>query len=362
MKKQFLKVAGGILLISALVSCREKVPDPEMYELGVIVRNAGNYLDNNGSISFFRREQSTAENDLFFTQNGRSLTGSVQGYTEAGSSSLILVDNSTAGQDKVEIVSRGNFQSLATIGTPDIENPRFALEVSATKAYVSCWGATGDFSNFFKNPGYVAVVDLKTNKVTKKIEVPKGAERMIRIGNEIYVGAIGGTENLTIIDGATDAVKRSVKVGISPDPIAIDANGKLWLQSDKSMVRFNTQSGTVEATLLVGTHPVKTPSKFAISPDGRSFYYVYSFYDSDDGFKQKGETYRFSIDDTSIKADKPVINRLFSGLGVDPLQGLIYGGVTPTFKQSGYVVRYRPDGSVVDSIRVDISPSEFMFK
>jgi hypothetical protein len=53
---------------------------------------------------------------------------------------------------------------------------------------------------------------------------------------------------------------------------------------------------------------------------------------------------------------------LFSGLGVDPLQGLIYGGVTPTFKQSGYVVRYRPDGSVVDSIRVDISPSEFMFK
>lgn len=362
MKKQFCKVAGGILLISALVSCREKVPDPEMYELGVIVRNAGNYLDNNGSISFFRREQSTAENDLFFAQNGRSLTGSVQGYAEVGGSSLILVDNSTAGQDKVEIVSRGNFKSVATLTAPDIENPRFALEVTPTKAYVSCWGATGDFSNFFPNPGYVAVIDLRTKTITKKIEVPRGAERMIRVGNDIYVGAIGGTENITIIDGATDAIKRSVRIGPAPDPLAIDANGKLWLQSDKSVARFNVQSGAVETTIRVGSHPVKTPSRFAISPDGRSFYFVYSFYDPADGFKQKGETYRFSIDDTSIRTDTPVINRLFSGLGVDPLQGLIYAGVTPTFKQQGYVVRYRPDGSVVDSIRVDISPSEFLFK
>ncbi len=57
----------------------------------------------------------TAENDLFMKENGRSLTGAVQGYAEVGGHSMILVDNSTAGQDKVEIVNFGNWKSEATL-------------------------------------------------------------------------------------------------------------------------------------------------------------------------------------------------------------------------------------------------------
>lgn len=362
MKKHVFNVIGIVVLAGAMTACREKLPDPEMYELGVMVLNAGNFLDNNGSISFFRREQSMAENDLFMKENGRPLTGNVQDMAEVGDYSLILVDNSTAGQDKVEIVDVGTFKSVETLAAPNIENPRHVVGVSSTKAYVSCWDATGSFSNFFKNPGYVAVIDLNTMKVVKKIPAPKGAERMVKVGNEVYLGAIGGTQALTVIDANTDAVKRSVQVGPSPDPIAVDANGKLWAQIEYSVARINPKSNTVETTLRAGSHPTKLPSNFAIAPDGKSFYFVYSFYDPSDGFKQKGETYQFNITDTKISTDKPFLNRFFTGLGVDPLQGLIYGGVTPTFKQSGYVIRYRPNGDLIDSIRVDIAPSGFIFK
>jgi YVTN family beta-propeller protein len=362
MKSQFFKVISAVLVVGMLGSCREKVPDPEMYELGVIVRNAGNYFDNNGSISFLKRESATAEIDLFMKENGRSLIGNVQGYTEVGGHSLILLDNSSPGLDKVEIVNMGTFKSEATLAAPDIENPRDVIGINASKAYVTCWDATGDFSNFYKNPGYVAVIDLDNFKVVKKIPLPKGAEHMVKVGNEVYVGALGGTENLTVIDASTDAVKRSIKLGVYPDPIAIDANGKLWVKGNGVVYRVNPKMDAVEASLRVGTNPLKSPSHYAITPDRQGFYFVYSFYDPTDNYKQKGETYYFNINDTMIAADKPVINRVFTGLGVDPLQGLIYAGVTPSYKQSGYVLRYRTDGSVVDSIRVDVAPSDFIFK
>jgi hypothetical protein len=362
MKQQFFKVAAAMLVVGMMGSCREKVPDPEMYELGVMIRNAGNYFDNNGSISFMRREKSTAEVDLFLKENGRPLTGNAQAYTEVGSHAIILIDNSSPGLDKIEILNMGTFKSEATLTAPEIENPRAVVGINDSKAYVSCWDATGDFSNFYKNPGYIAVIDLNNFKVIRKIPVPKGAEHMVKIGNEVFLGAVGGTENLTVIDASTDTVKRSIKLGASPDPIDVDANGKLWVKGNGVVYRVNPQTDAVEATLRVGTNPLKSPSNYAITPDRRGFYFVYSFYDPTDGYKEKGETYYFSINDATIAADKPFVNRVFTGLGVDPMQGLIYAGVTPSYKQSGYVIRYRTDGSVVDSIRVDVAPSGFTFK
>ncbi|GAB3176814.1 YncE family protein [Telluribacter humicola] len=363
MNKLVLRVLGVGLLAGISWSCQERDPEPQQaYDNGVFVLNAGNFTDNNGSISFFNREKTTAEGDIFFKENGAALTGGVQGYAEGGGYGLILVDNSTAGQDKVEIVNSGTFKREATLAAPDIENPRSVVVVNATKAYVACWDATGDFSNFYKNPGYIAVVDLVTKKVTKKIAVNKGAERMVQVGNDVYLGYVGDANSITVIDAGTDAIKRSIQVGTAPNPIAVDANGKIWVSSGKEVVRINPQSNAVETTLKVGSDLRKSASHFAMSPDRQNIYFLYSFYDAADGYKQKGEVYRFSINDTSISATQPFANRVFSGLSVDPMQGLIYAGVTPSFKQSGYVLRYRTDGSVVDSVKVEIAPSGFYFK
>ncbi len=364
-----IKPLVAALLALTLWNCRTTDPEPTPYESGVFVLNSGNFLDNNGSISFLPRDARTASTDIFNTVNSRTLTGGVQDYAEIDGKGAILVDNSTAGQDKIEIVEAGTFKSLGTIGSPDVENPRFVVQAGRNKAYVTCWGATGSGANFFANPGYVLVLNMANRTVAKRIALPRGAERIVVVGNEAYVGNAAGDRNLTIINTDTDELKTpALEVGSNTNPQAIDADGKLWAYTSgtKEMVRINTTAKIIEKRLRVGAaNASRSPSSITLSQDRRTFYFVNSFFDAADNFRQKGETYRFSITDTEIQAVTPTIQRLFAGLGIDPQTNTLYAGVTPSFKQAGFVLRYRLDGSqatLIDSVRAEINPSKFFFR
>ncbi len=362
MKNQLIFSALIAVLVSA---CKVSDTPPSPYEAGAYIINRGNFSDNNGTISYIPTSSSTAQTDIFNLVNLRPLTGGVQDYAEVDGKGLILVDNSTAGQDKIEIVEVGTFRSLATLAAPDIENPRQILRVGGNKAYVTCWGATGSFANFYPNAGYIAVVSLTSNTVIKRIPVGKGPEQMTLFENEVFVGYTDGTgeKAITVINLATDGLKTpAIDIGTNGNPVGIDANGKLWVYANKEMIRTNPQSKAIEARLKVGTHPSKSPSSIVQSPDKQQFYFVYAFYDAADNYKRKGETYRFKIADASISSTTPFINRLFEGLGVDPKTGNIYAGVVPSYKQAGYVLRYQPDGKLIDSVRAEIAPTKFVFK
>jgi DNA-binding beta-propeller fold protein YncE len=360
------KLVAIALLTASLTACNSTDPQPDQpYDKGVLVLNAGNFSDNNGTISLLSRSDKTIATDIFMKENSRSLAGGVQGYAEVNEKGLILVDNSTAGKDVVEIVNARTFKAIATIPSSEIENPRVVVKVSDTKAYISCWDATGDFLNFYKNSGYVAVIDLTTNKLTKKISVQNGAETIIVVGSEAFVGCTGaGKTTLSVIDIATDAIKQSIEIGKNPSLLGIDANGKLWIYTGAELLRFNTSTKAIEARLKVTSpNASASPSAFTLSADKRTFYFTSSFYDAADGYKQKGQTYSFSIDATSVLADKPFINRLFGGgLGVDAQTGTIYAGLVPSYKQAGYVFRYQPNGTLIDSVKAEIAPSQFFFK
>lgn len=366
MNKQVINVAAASLLALTVWNCKTTDPEPSPYESGAYIINAGNFLDNNGSISFLPRNATSAATDIFKAANARTLTGGVSDYTEIDGKGVILVDNSTAGQDKVEIVEAGTFKSLATFKAPDVENPRRVVYAAPNKAYISCWDATGSGASFFAKQGYILVLNLASRTVTKKIPVPAGAERMVVVGQQVFVGSAGGDRVLTVINTDTDQiVQPGIDLGVNPNPIALDGNGKLWayVSSSVEMVRINPATKTVEARLKVGSGS-KSPGSIALSADKQFFYFVNSFYDPADGYREKGETYRFSINDTNISTARPFIGRLFSGLGVDTSdpRGLIYAGVTPSYKQAGYVLRYLPSGALVDSVKAEIAPTAFFFR
>ncbi len=363
MQRNLLIFSSLCVLLS---SCETSQSVPSLpYDNGVIVINSGNFSDNNGSLSLIQRNSSAVSFDIFQKENLRSIAGGISGYSEAGDKGIILVDNSTAGKDLIEIVNAGTFKSLATIPSLEIENPRNVVKVSDTKAYVTAWDATGDFSNFYKNPGYVAVLDLNTNKLIKKISVQNGAETILIIGNEAFVGCTGsGKTVLTVIDILTDAKKTEIEIGRNPNVIGVDANNKLWVYAGGELVKVNPQSKVVETKIKI-TSPIatKTPSSFVLSADKKTIYFTNSFYDAADGFKQKGETYSFSVNAASISADKPFINRLFGGgLAVDSQSGYLYAGLIPSLKQAGFVFRYKSDGVLIDSVKAEIGPSKFYFK
>jgi hypothetical protein len=123
---------------------------------------------------------------------------------------------------------------------------------------------------------------------------------------------------------------------------------------------LNTETFAVETTLKIGTDASKTPGNFAMAPDLSTIYFVLSSFDAN--YVNHGATYKFSINDTQVNVTTPFINRIFTGLAVDPTQGLVYAAVTPSYTQSGYAVRYRGDGTLVDSVKVGVAPTGFFFK
>lgn len=367
MKNQWTKAVLTGLWMLCLDGCQVPDPEPSPYEAGAYVVNAGDPLAGNGSISFLPQNSATVSTDIFNAANARPLTGGVQDFTEINGKGVILVDNSMVGQDKIEIVESGTFKALATFQAPDAENPRYVVQAGPNKAYVSCWDTTGGASNFYAKPGYILVLDLASRTVVKKIPVAKGADRIVVAGSEAFVGSAGGERSLTIIDTEKDEVKQpGLDVGVNTNPLAIDANGRLWayVSSANEMVRINTATKVVELRMKVGDS-ARSPRAVALSKDRQTFYFVNSFYDPADNSREKGETYSFRIDATSIPTTRPFIRRLFSGLGVDPQTGYIYAGVTPSLKQAGYVLRYEDNGTsavLIDSVKAEISPSKFYFR
>lgn len=356
----------NLLILSALsvlfTACNKTETEPtQPYDSGVLVLNSGNFFDNNGSITLLERNSKNASYDIFQKENLRAISGGISGYTEVDEKGLILVDNSTDGKDAIEIVNARTFKSVGVIR--EVENPRKAIKVGTNKAYVVCWDALN--ADYSYKAGYVAVIDLVSNQLSKKIPVQNGSETIQVIGNEAFIGNTGsGKTILSVIDIATDAVKQTIEIGQNPNIIGLDANNKLWVFAGGELVKFNPSTKTVESRIkITSANSSKSPSSFAMSPDKKTVYFTYSFYDSADGWKQKGETYSFSTDATSISADKPFINRLFGGgIAVDPQTGTIYAGLVPSFKQAGYAFRYNPTGTLIDSVKAEIAPSKFYFK
>ena len=358
-KQVLYATAFGILLTSC-----GKDPEPtQPYDEGVLVSNAGNFLDNNGSLSLMKNNMKTAELDVFMKENNRPITGGISGYAEMDGKGIILVDNATAGLDKVEIVNARTLKSVATLSAPDIENPRAVVGVGTNKVYLSCWGATGSGANFFANAGYIAVIDLVTNKITKKIPVQKGAEGIVVVGNQAFVGGTGGDRLINVIDITKDEATASIAAGAgSAGVLQVDANNKIWTFVGREAVRIDPASRTIEARIRVGTSATKSPGNMTMGADKKTLYFTHTFFDAADNFKQKGELYSFNIVDATIATTVPVASKVFTGLGFDPKNNVLYAGFTPSFKQAGFVFRYQSTGQFIDSVRVEIAPSGFWFK
>jgi len=358
---QITRFTLAAALALSIISCREKEKEPEGdFGSGVIVVNQGNFTNNNGTLSHYNREDATSRDDIFRVANGQSLNASLQAYAEAGNSGIILADHSESGRDRVEIVDKYTFKKLATLSAPDIENPVDVIAVNDNKAYVSCWGVTGVFPEFYINPGYIVVIDLSSNTVIKKIQLEKGSDKMVKAGSLVYVGSSGLFSNMMVIDTKTDEVIKQVNVGPTPKPIGLDANGKMWANSETRLYKLNAATHTIENTLPVGNDLTKIVGNFVFSPDRSNL--IFNYYSYNNSGNATGETISLPVASNEVNLSAPIIKRTFNSMDVDPMQGLIYGSVVPSFTQGGYMVRYYINGDLKDSVKVGVAPRQAVFK
>jgi len=356
--KLFSKACLALTILLSFAACEKDVnPTPTLpqgkYSKGVFIVNEGNFTHGNASVSYYNRDSMKVTNDLFYTVNNRPLGDVGQSMAEHNGKYYIVVNNSS----KVEIVDKNDFTSLGTI--TGLAQPRYFLGIDSTKAYVSQWGANG-------LDGSLAIINLKTKGIVNTIPTGAGAEKMILLGNYVYVtnsGGYGNDSTITVVNPLTDQFVTKIKVGFNPGAIVADKNNNLWVlcggkwKSDYSglekpgrLVKINTSNNQVELTLnfasMTGGYDRKSLS---INNAKNLIYYTLD-----------GNLYEQNITSSTLST-LPKISKEFYNAVVDPSTGMFYGTDIRNGTTNGWIIRYSSAFAKVDSFQVSIYPDELFF-
>lgn len=339
----------------SLVAC-DPAQDPTPTEQPIITKsvfvvNEGNFNRSNADISLFSKASASVTSvTLFKNSTGGDLGDVAQHMAMQDSLGYIVVNNS----NKIEVVSLAKFRSKATI--KGLQLPRYFAAASAGKGYATETVAYG-------GSGRVAVLDLQTNKVLKTIAVGQEPEQLLVVGSRLYV-TNKGSNTVTVINIATDTIEGTITVGDGPNSLVLDRNGSVWVLCGGRVVynpdysinyTATTKGGLAQITpgqLTATRREVESnrsaPGHLSINGSKDRLYYTY-----------QGGVYTLGIGEAGLPTT-PLIRRQFYGLGIDPQDNTIYGGIAP-FTTAGKVIRYRSTGAAIDSFTVGVGPNGFVF-
>ena len=344
-----------ILSATILISCQKDSPTPNLpvgglYENGYFVTNEGNFGTGNGSVSFID-ENGLVSNNVFAQTNSFSLGDVVQSMQIINDHAYIVVNNSS----KIEVANIDSMTYVTTIN--GLTSPRYILQVSAEKAYVSDWGIGG-----------VHVVDLNTNTVISTINTGTGPEKMLIKDNKVFVCNVGGwglNNTVSVIDADNDLVITNIIVGDKPNSIVEDASGYIWVlaggnteydanwnviaETPGELTKINSVTNSVEESVIfeVGDHP----KGLIINESGNTLYFS-------NGSWSKS-VYEYDTYNNTLLTN-PIISKDFYSLGFN--NNYIYALDVKDFVQNGWSFRYTTNGELVDSTEVGIIPGGFCFR
>ena len=359
MKSKLRLLLGFVYLVSLtfLPSCDgDPDPTPPPGEKGFYIVNEGAFGNNNASLSFYDRETGQVINDVFKDTNGRPLGDQAQSMIVFEGRGYIVVQNS----GKVEVIDIEDNSSIKTI-TDGIESPRYFIGITAAKGYLSDWGADG-------LTGTVKVINLQTLAVAKTIPVGHGPNKMLKLGEKVYVansGGFGYDNTLAVLDVTTDELITTTTVCDNPNSLQVDNAGNIWVACGGNLVynqdfSINESASTksalrkIQASVFMELPFPKftygTLGSLEISPNGQTLYYTFD-----------GAVYSMATSAGQLPAQS-LINKSYYGLSVDPFTGEIIGGLVTSFSSAGKIEVYGADGMLKESHAVGIAPNGCAFK
>lgn len=356
--KNKIQTAIYMVLVLFSISCKKdnnKVEDlPLISTSGVFIVNEGAFGSGNSSVSYLNFATNTMYNHIFENTNNYPLGDLAQSMHIHQNKAYLIVNNS----QKIEVVDAATFTSQATI--TGFSGPRYMVAKSG-KAYVSDWFADE-----------IKIVDLNSNMITGTIGTGSGPEQMLLAGNFLFVANVGGwgsDSTVTVINTNTESVIATIQVGINPNSIRMDANGSIWVlcggstgpdyiggtadDISGSLWRINPVNYNVEQQFQMNSFD--HPSKLQISGNGSELFYLNGM----DGYN--GKIMKMNITSSSLPTI-PGTSKEFYGIGIDPVSGAVLGGYAPGFSQNGYVYRFTPAFTQIDSMEVGIAPNYFVFQ
>ncbi len=337
-----------LLLISSVVfatSCRKDKPSaPSNSNIttssggGVFVTNEGNFLFGNATVSYYDFATGESVEDMYEPTNGNSLGDVCQSICLFNGKAYIVVNNS----GKVEVVNPANFSSIATID--GFHSPRYFLPVSNSKAYV-----TDIYSD------KISVVNLSTNTITGTIDCHGATEELALSYGKAFVTNTQRNQ-VYVINTATDILVDSIQVSYGSNSIKEDKNGQLWVlcsgnsSNPSGLFRINPITLEVEQSIPFSSS-LNGANRLRINGTNDTLYFL------------KSGLYRTDINATSAPSTPFIAQegRNFYGIGIDPVNNIVYIADAIDYVQRGMIYRYKTDGTLVNTFLAGIIPNDFCF-
>lgn len=352
---QIMKIPALLIIAMLFLSCEKeenKPSGPAGESLkGVFVLNEGSFMGANAGVSFFSDDGSLSSTDIYSQVNSLPLGDVALTMTMDAGSAYIVVNNS----QKVEIVNRNTFRKTGTIN--GFTSPRYFLKINNNTGYVSDWSDNN-----------IKIVDLVSNTITGTIPAGNGPEQMVEVHGTVFVCNIGGfstDSTITIINPSTHTVDTTITVGTNPANIQVDKDDNIWVLCGGSYGADWTPgtADDISARLVqLDHHTYSVIQQFDFPQYSQALRLVMN------GTRDKmyflgglfeGPVYSMGIYDLALPST-PLINRNFYGIGIDPVNGEIYGGL-PGFTISSKMIRHNGNGLPLDSATVGIAPNGFYF-
>lgn len=381
MRKWFLFPLA--LVAAMLFSCKpDPIPTPvdpsdsaSVNLKGVFVLNEGVYQFSDGSLTFYDPEADTAANNLFFKANGVPIGDVPQSLAMADEQLYIVVNNSNHIY-KVD-ANTLKYDLSATFKLTGFYSPREMYIVAPDKAYVTDLIGTD-----------LWIVNPKEMTHTGTVAMGKTTEKMVQVGNELYVSNWSNyylpsmeKNSVQVVDLNNDVKVAEITVGKEPNTMVVDKNNHVWVLCEGATWQADGEKPTLwEIDPLLKTAHCRytfddvvdaltgdiirfAASNMKADPTGSYFYIIVSHVD-EDGEASDSEVRRFDMQTQQFSETFRISSEgdTFYNMAVEPVTGEIYVSRIGNPTANGKVYRYTSDGLLLSSFEAGIFPSAMLFK
>ena len=367
-----------LALATLMFSCKPDQPvNPGTITIGsgMFVLNEGDYQFANSSLTFYDIEADTVVNDLFYKVNNAPLGDVAESMALVDGKLYIVVNNSkyiykvdanTIVCDTTKPYKLGGFYS-----------PREIFFVAPDKAYVTDIVGTN-----------IWIINPQEMKHTGTIAMGNTTEKMLRVGNELFVSnwsyyyidaySHDSYHTVQVVDLNNDMKVADIEVGKEPNTMVVDKNGHVWVlcegrswdeEYDAEGMPYGENPTLWEIDPMLRTAELRyefigsdedddeikgVASTLRANPAGDQFYMIYN-----------NEVRRFDLATLSLSETfriTPEPQGLFYNMVVEPRTGELYIADAKNYMKNGTVYRYTSDGLLLASFEAGIIPSAMLFK
>ncbi len=354
----FMSIAVTIAGLVFFSSCDSSSGGEEIpMKTGVLIVNAGNFGQGNGSVSFYDEEVGTIANNVIKdANNGSDIGATIESiYQHEGVG--FLVCNAT---DKVEFFSVEDYKYLAN-PTTSISQPRY-MTVAGDKAYITCWGPWS--KNFTLEESYIAVMDLNSKEIIDSLECGSGPEGIVSVNNKLYIA--NSFETTVTVVNLSDDSSEKIDLNAAPQHFAMDGSGTLWVTvssnfgvhpEDKvGLQAINTSTDSKNS--FVKIPGLSDDGVLAIDGSGENIYLL----TAQPWPATETEVFVFDTKTNTLGSDALVSGENFNGIGFNETTDKLYVADAAGFSGNGKIMVYDVDGLALDNQITSIGPFHFMFK